>query len=400
MVTVGIDWGQQTHAVCVMNGAGAAIARFSLPHTPSGLAELEARLTKLGLPPAECWIALETAHHLLMDFLWARGYTVYVIPPSQVAHCRGRYSSSGAYTDNSAAWLLADLLRTDRARFLPWQPDGAFVRQMRAHLSLLDSLTASIVRSSNRLTAVLLRYYPQALEIFGAQTQIHCQFLMAYPTPQAARNLTYAAFETFCLDHRYHRALIPEVYARLRQPALTPDPVVVLAYQPETVFLARHLLGLIQHKEQLIRQVHDVFVLHPDQAIFASLPGTGDVLGPKLLVIFGDHRNRFPHPDHVREVVGTCPVTRQSGKKKTIHFRRACNHDERNTFQQFAIASVPRSEWAAAYYAECRARGMTKNHAYRCLANRWVGIIWKLWQTRTLYDEAYHLQQIQQRRRV
>jgi transposase len=400
MVTVGIDWGQEKHAVCVLNAAGATMARFTIPHTSSGLADFEARLTKLGLPPAECWVALETAHHLLMDFLWARAYTVYVIPPSQAAHCRDRYSSSGAYTDDSAAWLLADLLRTDRPRFSPWQPDGTLVRQMRAQLSLVDSLTGSIIRYSNRLTAVLLRYYPQALEVFGAQSQIHFHFLRTYPTPQAAQGLTYADFEAFCLQHHYRRGLIPEVYANLRHPALEPDPVVVLAYQSETVFLAGLLLGLVQHKEHLIKQVNGLFDQHPDQPVFASLPGVGELLAPKLLVILGDHRERFPSPNNVRDLVGTCPVTRQSGKRKTVHFRRACNHDDRNTFQQFAIASVPQSEWAAAYFADCRARSMSKNHAYRCLANRWVGIIWQLWQTHALYDEAYHLQQIKHHRRV
>jgi len=41
----------------------------------------------------------------------------------------------------------------------------------------------------------------------------------------------------------------------------------------------------------------------------------------------------------------------------------------------------------------------SKSHAYRCLANRWLGIIWKLWQTGQVYDEAYHLQQINEHRR-
>jgi transposase len=190
------------------------------------------------------------------------------------------------------------------------------------------------------------------------------------------------------------------VYANLRHPALEPDPVVVLAYQSETVFLAGHLLGLVQHKEHLINQVNDLFDQHPDKPVFASLPGVGELLAPKLLVILGDHRERFPSPNNVRDLVGTSPVTRRSGKRKTIHFRRACNHADRNTLQQFAIASVPQSEWAAAYYANCRARGMSKNHAYRCLAHRWLGSIWQLWQTHTLYDEAYHLRQIKQHRRV
>jgi hypothetical protein len=36
---------------------------------------------------------------------------------------------------------------------------------------------------------------------------------------------------------------------------------------------------------------------------------------------------------------------------------------------------------------------------YRCLANRWLGIIWKLWPSRERYDETYHWQQIQRHRR-
>jgi hypothetical protein len=35
----------------------------------------------------------------------------------------------------------------------------------------------------------------------------------------------------------------------------------------------------------------------------------------------------------------------------------------------------------------------------RCLANRWLGILWKLWQSGERYDEAYHLQQIRRHRR-
>jgi hypothetical protein len=35
----------------------------------------------------------------------------------------------------------------------------------------------------------------------------------------------------------------------------------------------------------------------------------------------------------------------------------------------------------------------TENDAIRRLANRWLEIVWKLWQDRKPYDEAYHLKQ-------
>ena len=33
------------------------------------------------------------------------------------------------------------------------------------------------------------------------------------------------------------------------------------------------------------------------------------------------------------------------------------------------------------------------------LANRWLAIIWKMWQDGKAYDESYHIQQRAQRRR-
>jgi transposase len=400
-ILIGIDWSQEHHNVCIMNEAGAPIVRFEVSHSPEGFAKLEENINKLKTPPANCLVALETAHNLLIDFLWSRHYSVYVIAPTIVNRSRGRYTSSGAHDDNRDAFVLADLLRTDRHRFAPWKPDGLLVTQMRAKLSLVDLLTKSITRYSNRLHAVLLRYYPQMLGVFSdLQTQIGLRFLIAHPSPHAAQALSYVQFAAFCRAQGYtHPELLPELYAHLRRPCPEPDPIIVLAYQDETIFLAQLLLNLVQQKGQEIREVKKLFEQHPDAPIFDSLPGAGELLAPKLLVMFGDHRERFPTPEAIRSLAGTCPVTDQSGKKRRVYFRKACNRDDRNTAQQFAKSSTSQADWAAAYFSEALARGMSKSHAYRCLANRWLGIIWKLWQIGQLYDEEYHLQQIKRHRR-
>ncbi|MBV7331377.1 transposase [Chloroflexi bacterium TSY] len=137
---------------------------------------------------------------------------------------------------------------------------------------------------------------------------------------------------------------------------------------------------------------------HPDQHIFASLPGAGQLLAPSLLVKFGEDRKRFPSPMSLQSLAGTCPVTKQSGKVRTVHFRRACDHDFRYFTQQFARCSRKESSWAAAFYTAARQRGLKKSHADRTLANRWICIIWKLWQDKKPYDESFHLQQRAHRR--
>lgn len=398
---IGIDWGEKHHHVHILNAHGATVAQFMIPHSLAGVEAFEQQRTKLGLPPTDCAIALETAYNLLVDFCWDHQYPLYVIAPHITHSRRASYRASRAHDDTSDAFLLADLLRTDRDRFLPWQPDGALVRQLRVQLESIAQLTHTIVAYHNRLRAVLLRYYPTALGLFqDLHSQISLRFLLHYPTPQAAQALSYPEFVSFCKAQRYTwDKLLPEHFAYLQRPALTADPVVVQACQAETVFLAEVLLNLVQRKEALLRTVQQSFQEHPDSYIYSSLPAAGDLLAPQLLVMFGDRRERYPDPAIIQALAGTCPVTHRSGKSRQVRFRHACDHAYRQTAQQFAQASVRQADWAAAYYAQCRARGHTKSHAYRCLANRWLTIIWTLWQRREAYNETYHTQQIRQHRR-
>ena len=124
MITyIGIDWSAQKHDVCFVNAAGAAIARQVIAHTPAGFAEFERQREQLGVEPAECVIGLETAHNLLVDYLWGHHYSqVYVIPPNSVNRESQARWPSGARSDPSAAQLLAEMLRQDRTRFPVWCP--------------------------------------------------------------------------------------------------------------------------------------------------------------------------------------------------------------------------------------------------------------------------------------
>jgi transposase len=395
-VYLGIDWSQNKHDLVFLNEAGAAIARQTIPHTPAGFRALEDTRQKIEISPDHCLVALETAHNLLIDYLWDHKYSnVYVVPPSVVNKTRGRYRHSRARSDQSDAFILADLLRTDRVRFHPWRPDRPLTRQMRAKVSLIHHLTRSIVRYTNRLRAVLLRYYPAALEVFSdLNAKVTLHFIQTYPTPQIATHLDFSEFRDFALRHRYpHPRRLPSCFARLQAPQPQTSPATVLAYQDEAVIVASILLNVVQAKTNSLRELQEQFCQHPDHEIFASLPGAGKLLAPALLVKFGDDRERFPTPASVQTLAGTCPVTDQSGKRKRIKFRRACDHEFRNIAQQWAIHSLAESVWANAYWEQIRPRCRSKNHAQRCLANRWLAIAWKLWQDRKPYDEAYHLQQ-------
>lgn len=199
---------------------GQVLSRVTVDHTASGLAQLDQAREQLGVSRDNCWVGLETAHTLLIDFLWDQEYVhVFVIPPGAIKGARRRYRQTNAHTDQSDAWVIADVVRTDPATLHPWRPDGLIVRQLRAKVSLLQFLTKEIRRLSNRLQAILARYYPAALHVFyNPASPISLLFLQAFPTPDQAATLTRQAFGQFARANRYRQSdvVLSAAYARLQ----------------------------------------------------------------------------------------------------------------------------------------------------------------------------------------
>ncbi len=73
-VYIGIDWSENKHDIVFMNEAGACIVHQTIPHSPEGFLKMEATRRDLGVAPGDCLVGLETAHNLVIDFLWARAY--------------------------------------------------------------------------------------------------------------------------------------------------------------------------------------------------------------------------------------------------------------------------------------------------------------------------------------
>src|SRR5512143_1604164 len=103
-VYIGIDWSEQSHAICYMDEAGAVLQERVIGHTVDGLLQIEADRKTLGLSAQEVLIGLETAHNLIIDFLLDRGYPhIYVLPPNLVKSSQGRYAQGGAKDDRRDA---------------------------------------------------------------------------------------------------------------------------------------------------------------------------------------------------------------------------------------------------------------------------------------------------------
>jgi transposase len=130
------------------------------------------------------------------------------------------------------------------------------------------------------------------------------------------------------------------------------------------------------------------FGRHPDAEIYLSQPGLGIVTGARVLAEFGDDPRRYPDPKSRKNYAGTSPITRQSGKKKTVLARYVHNDRLIDALRCQAFSALRGSPGARAYYDALRARGTGHNAALRQLANRLVGILHGCLKTRTCYDET------------
>jgi transposase len=395
-VYIGIDWSTQKHDIVYLNEEGGIILYQTIPHSPAGFEAFDEQRMELGVSVEDCLVGIETEHNLLIDFLTSHQYQqIYVIPPSMIRDSRGRFGASKAKTDRSDAHLIADMLRTDRARLHAWHSDSLLTQQIASLVSLERFLTRTIIQTTNRLRNVLWRYYPNAAGVFSSlDQQIALEFICAYPTPEAATGLTIEQFKSFAKLHHYPRpSKLSACYARLQKPQPDAKQQTVLAYQSEAVRLAHLALQVVQDKAATLKETQELFVDHPDYPIFSSLPGAGRILAPALLAKFGDDRQRYPTPQVLQCVAGTCPVTKASGKHKYVSFRYACDHEFRLIVQQWAKCSIGSSVWANTYFQTIRPQCDSLSHAYRRLANRWLEIAWRLWQDRVPYDEGRHLRQ-------
>ena len=131
--------------------------------------------------------------------------------------------------------------------------------------------------------------------------------------------------------------------------------------------------------------------------MFDALPGAGAVFAPRLLVAFGEQRERFPSAEDLQKYAGIAPVTERSGKKAWVHWRFRCPMFLRQTFVEWAAESIRHSFWAQVYYQQQRDKGKAHQAAIRALAFKWIRILYRCWQERTPYDESTYLQALTRR---
>ena len=387
-VTAGIDWARDDHAVSIVNARGREICRCSVGHSAAGLRELCAVLARNGAREA----AIERPDGPVVDALLSAGITVVVISPNQIKNLRGRYGSAGNKDDRFDAYVLADTLRTDRARLAPLTPDSPATITLRRACRARKDLVSHRVAVANQLRAHLRNAFPGAVGLFAEiDSPISLKFLARFATQDRADWLSPRRLAAWLASAGYCGRADPAVlHARLAAAprGATGDDGAAQAHV--TAALLAVLTTLVEQIKTLSEQIGEQLALHADAHIFTSLPRSGTVRAARLLAEIGDCRARFPTPEALACLAGAAPSTRQSGKIRTVSFRWSCDKQLRDAVTDFAGDSRRASPWATDLYNRARARGHDHPHAVRILARAWLFVIWHCWQDGVAYDPARH----------
>lgn len=404
---VGIDWSTSSgHQVCLLAEANSnqVQAQRTFEHSAEGLAGLGHWLIeKTAAPAGEICVAIERPDGAVVETLLELGFRVFSINPKQADRFRDRFSPAGAKDDRRDALVLASALRTDLACFREITVDDPTIVELRGYSRLAEELKSEQLRQGNRIREQLLRYYPQALEL---TSEIHATWFLELwalaPTPKKAKRLRRSSVERVLRANRIRRWEPDQVRTILRQPALSVAAGTTEAAVVHIRSLAERLLVVNRQYKECLKQI-DALVAklaaatatsedrepgqddeQSDVAILNSLPGIGRINLATLLA--SAHKPLSERNYHtLRLMTGVAPVTRQSGRRRSVLMRRACNKSLRNALFHWARVAAQRDPTFKARYAALRAKGKSHPHALRVVGDRLLYVACAMLRNRTLY---------------
>src|SRR5271165_685478 len=378
-VFCGIDWAEDHHDIALVDRDGQLLARQRVSDDAAGLTRLLELLAGHGDSEENpVPVAIETPRGLLVASLRATGRKVYPVNPMAVARYRDRYSVAGRKSDHGDAVVLANVLRTDLHAHRPLPDDSELARAVAVLARAQQDAVWNRTTAHNKLRSHLREYFPGFLAAFAAarggilrpEARV---ILAAAPDPAAAARLTLAQLRALLKKAGRVRGIDAEA-ARLqeafRKEQMRQLPLVEQAMGRQALALLRQLDAACASADDLEAAATGSFSQHPDAGIITSFPGIGALTGARVLAEIGDDRSRFQDARGLKAYAGAAPVTRASGKSRSVIHRRVKNDRLAAAGYIWAFAALTASPGARDHYDRRRDAGDRHAAAQRNLGNR------------------------------
>ena len=388
---IGVDWAHGSHAVVVQDSNGR-VEQEAISSDPSSIDQWLQRLQQRfkGQQVALC---VEMSRGALVYQLADSSFVdIFPLNPVTSALFRKAFKPSGAKDDFSDARRHLSILLNHRDRLKLWSESKPEDERLRLLCECRRKLVESEVELCNRLRSALRDYYPQAVELAGTDlaSPMACAFLCKWSDLESLKRAQPATVRKFYYAQGSRRGDVIERRLKVIEEAhpVTTERAIIEPMALYVVSLAKELQTLRRNIDQFETQIQQTFGEHEDAALWASFPGAGKVLAPRLAIAWGGDREQFDAAAEMQTYSGTAPVRSASGDCKKVFRRYLRPRFLHQTFWEYAKHSVHYSDWAKAYVEDQVMRGKKRSAAYRSLAFKWQRIMFTCWKNRTPYDEA------------
>lgn len=397
---VGVDWGSETHQVCVLDSSRKVLLECAIAHSGEALCRLTEKLIALaGGVASRLAVGIEVPRGPVVDTLLEKGISVFAINPKQLDRFRDRHTVAGAKDDRRDALVLADSLRTDRPAFRRVRLGDALLVQLRELSRTHDELKAERIALGSRLRELIHRYFPQILELDSVyESPWLWALLERAPTPDLARRLSLAKIGSILRQHRIRRLTPEQVRERLSAESLHVAPGVTEACRKSVFLLLPRLRLVHEQKLEVEREIETLLdeistpstegkAEHRDALLLQSLPGLGKLVCATMLSEAWEALQARDYTQ-LRGLCGVAPVTKRSGKQLMVSMRTSCNKRLRTAIHYWSGNAVLNDPFWKAKYAALRAVGHAHARALRTIGDRLLAVLVAILESGVPYDPS------------
>jgi transposase len=390
MLFSGIDWASDHHDLLVMGPDGQVLRKSQVAHSAEGFESLREQLGQLHAASGEIAIAVEMHAGPLILWLVDQGYQVFGINPRASNRARDSLSPSGAKDDQRDAFALAEFVRSKYALLRPLRAENPTTRTLRRFVRLREDLVEERTVQKQQLGAHLRQFAPELDQLLSPfRTEWSLEFLLQFPTMPRLKAAKPSQIRRLAKKHRMSGASLEALLALQKKPALPVPDDLDAPFAMEVEHRAHAIRHLDQAIEAIEQKIEVLLSRHPDANIIESLPSGGATTRGALWSGIESGALMCHNADELASCWGAAPITVQSGMRRSVRMRRACDQTQKQYLLWFAWATSRREDcWAKEFYDRKREDGMGHFSALRAVGRRWVRILWALFTTKTCYDES------------
>jgi transposase len=311
------------------------------------------------------------------------------------------FRPSGAKSDDLDAYYACELIRAHSDQFRIWEPHDPLTRQLTTCVERRRELVDLRTQIANALHSALAASFPQLLELLHCQLTVPmaAHFLQRWSTLEAAQAAGVDKLRSFFYKNNVRTS--DKLEERLKKLAAS-QPLLQCGEdrEPAGMFikaLAAQLEQLHRSIDRFENKIAELVEKHPTAKLFEGVPGAGPQLKPRLAVVFGTQKDRFPTPDDVTTYTGVAPIKQSSGETSLTCARWIRPIFIHQTWIEHAGCSIRNCDWAREFYEMKREAGKTHFQALRALSCKWIRVLHTCWAKDIPYNESLHLQNLERK---